>query len=257
MSVDTVWLETKAAVSGLDQLGIRATAIRMYAHLIPSITNVTDRARYFSLHPYAIDSWAREVGTDDPVAFRQFLRRLECLLAIGERVRVYGSEEESYGVVGRIKIGRWLNKQPDPRDHDYAVPLDRLQEEYFANSWGSLGQYYGGPEAELGIIAWDEGFPKLTPLGQQLAAAFSTGVQQSHLSAVLRCRSLASPISGRSDRKFGLIALHPQRYISFATFSLTSAITMERQDFAGGKVVCSCYPLHGKWQGQWKTWPRP
>jgi hypothetical protein len=82
----------------------------------------------------------------------------------------------------------WLNKQPDPRDHDYAVPLDSLQEEYFANNWGSLGQYYGGPEAELGIIAWDEGFPKLTPLGQQLAAAFGSVAQQSHLSAVLKMK---------------------------------------------------------------------
>lgn len=188
--IETEWLEAKRAVPGLDQLGIRATAIRMYTHLVPGITNLTDRARYFAIHPFAIDYWASHVGTDDPVAFRQFLRTLECVLAIGERLRVYGSGEESYGIVGRIRIDRWLKSQPNPLTHDYAVPIDTLEQEYFANGWGSFGQYYAGSEAELGIIQWEDPFPipKLPPLGQSLAKAFAPVAAKCDLPSVIKSR---------------------------------------------------------------------
>jgi hypothetical protein len=189
--IETEWLEAKSAVPGLDQLGIRATAIRMYTHLVPGITNVTDRARYFAIHPFAIDYWARHVGTNDATAFREFLRKLECVLAIGERLRVYGSGDESYGVVGRIRIDRWFKTQPDPLTHDYAVPIETLQQEYFANGWGSFGQYYSGSEAELGIIRWDDDFPipKLPPIGQRLAKAFAAVADKCDLPAVVTSKS--------------------------------------------------------------------
>ena len=189
MPIETLWLEEKGAVPGLDQLGVRATAIRMYAHLVPGITNVTDRARYFTIHPYVIDHWAREIHTDDKIEFQKLLRRVECLLALGEKARVYGTDEDSYGVVGTVRLTRWLRDQPDPGQKDYPVPIRKLADEYFGNRWGSLGQYYGGPELGFGLIAWDDGLPRITPLGQQLAAAFSTAAKRSGLPELLRDNS--------------------------------------------------------------------
>ena len=185
MPVETSWLEIKNATPGLDQLGIRATAIRMYTHLVPGITNVTDRARYFAIHPWIIHHWAQTVATDDPVAFRHLIRRVECVLALAEKVRVYGSEEESYGVVGTVRLNRWLRDQADPRDKDYRVPLRQLETEYFANKWGSFGQYYGGSEADLKLVRWEAGLPRMTPLGQQLAAAFAAVARRCELPTVI------------------------------------------------------------------------
>lgn len=98
----------------MDQLGIRATAIRMYSHLVPGITNVTERARYFSIHPYAVHLWAKGLATTEKTKFQRLVRRVECLVALGEKIRVRGSDEESPGIVGTVRIGRWLRNQPYP-----------------------------------------------------------------------------------------------------------------------------------------------
>ena len=51
MSIETMWLQPYREKAGRDQLGIRATSVRMYDHLVPGITNVTDRARYVPPFP--------------------------------------------------------------------------------------------------------------------------------------------------------------------------------------------------------------
>ena len=55
MAIETMWLKPSREVVGRDQMGARATAVRLYDHLVPGITNVTERARYFSAFAYVIE----------------------------------------------------------------------------------------------------------------------------------------------------------------------------------------------------------
>ena len=184
--IQTLWLDSDPIVPGQDQVGVRANLVRMYSYLVPGITNVTDRIRYFAIHPFIVHMWAKGKATTDKAAFQHLVRRVECILAISERIRVRGTDEVSAGVVGRIRIDRWLRDKPDRLPDDLRVPLGELEREYFRNSWGGFGQYYRGPEQDLQIIGWQEDLPRLRkPLGPQLVNAIESAVERSRLSQLL------------------------------------------------------------------------
>ena len=51
------WVKPATPITGLDHLGSAAPCIAIYSTLLPGITNVTDRARYYSFYPWpATDS---------------------------------------------------------------------------------------------------------------------------------------------------------------------------------------------------------
>lgn len=47
MSAVTAWVKLPDNITGRDHLGVRFPCETLYAKLIPGITNVTDRGRYF------------------------------------------------------------------------------------------------------------------------------------------------------------------------------------------------------------------
>ena len=66
----------------LDHLGVQAPCIALYGQLLPGITNVTDRARYYSFYPWLL--WSFELRHEDrsKETFCRVLRRAECLLTL-------------------------------------------------------------------------------------------------------------------------------------------------------------------------------
>jgi hypothetical protein len=50
------WVKAPTPISGLDHLGTQSPCTLIYAQLLPGITNVTDRARYYSLYPWIMRS---------------------------------------------------------------------------------------------------------------------------------------------------------------------------------------------------------
>ena len=53
------WTERSAYSLGRDPLGMQATSVRIYRSLVPGLTNVTNRLRYYSFYCWAMDLWAR------------------------------------------------------------------------------------------------------------------------------------------------------------------------------------------------------
>ena len=51
MEVCTAWVKPPSQIGGLDHLGVQAPCINLYGRMVPGITNVTDRARYYVLTP--------------------------------------------------------------------------------------------------------------------------------------------------------------------------------------------------------------
>ncbi|MBK7859639.1 MAG: hypothetical protein IPJ65_13680 [Archangiaceae bacterium] len=53
------WVRPPEPIRGLDHLGVQAPCIALYGQLLPGITNVTDRARYYSFHPWLLWSFEK------------------------------------------------------------------------------------------------------------------------------------------------------------------------------------------------------
>lgn len=157
MNVETAWVTPPHAIGGLDHLGTQAPCVLIYSQLLPGITNVTDRARYYSFYPWLVWSFERRYPNAGLDAFVEFYRRADCLFTlIAERhARATDRDDERHGaaMVGRIQLTQALDRL------DAGTPL-RLshytasdsEHRYFKNQLGGLGQYYAGTLADLQLM---------------------------------------------------------------------------------------------------------
>lgn len=157
MKIETAWVAKPHVIGGLDHLGTQGPCIVIYSQLLPGITNVTDRARYYSFYPWFI--WAfdhRHPGADFE-SFLQFYRRADCLFTlIAERhAQVTGDAPEVHGpaMVGRQQLAPAVGLLDGQgiQLSTYATQ-NEVPTRYFANKLGGLGQYYAGTLYQLDIL---------------------------------------------------------------------------------------------------------
>ena len=75
MSVATAWVKPSHSITGQDHLGVRAPCEGIYKQLLPGITNVTDRARYYSFYPWLLWAFEQHDGKLKRKPFFHTLRR--------------------------------------------------------------------------------------------------------------------------------------------------------------------------------------
>ena len=99
MKIDTNWISPPQSIGGRDHLGTQAPCVLIYSQLLPGITNVTDRARYYSFYPWLIWSFDQRYPKDE-MKFVEFFRRADCLFTlISERhARITDRDNERHGV---------------------------------------------------------------------------------------------------------------------------------------------------------------
>lgn len=177
------WVVPPESIRGLDHLGVQAPCITLYGQLLPGITNVTDRARYYSFHPWVIWSFDKRYKNKTIEEFRRVLRRAECLftlIAIRHARKLGDTDDGRHGkaLVGRNKLLR-VEESSDFSLDDYAT-LEGPHR-YFKNKLGGLGQYYFGPLRDLRILdhspegaGYPPGYDRSR--GCALAEAFDSGV---------------------------------------------------------------------------------
>ena len=61
---------------------MQATSVRLYRRLVPGLTNVTNRLRYFSFYCWAIETYEKTVHADDLEKWSRFIRRAEAVYAL-------------------------------------------------------------------------------------------------------------------------------------------------------------------------------
>src|SRR5688572_32836981 len=114
MELSTAWVRPPQSVQGLDHLGTHAPCIDLYSRLLPGITNVTDRARYYSIYPWFIWAFDRRYPSADSAKFEQMYRRADCLLTwIAERhsqCTDQQADKHAAGMIGRQKLVPALNE---------------------------------------------------------------------------------------------------------------------------------------------------
>jgi hypothetical protein len=197
-SVETVaWVRPPEPIRGLDHLGVQAPCTALYAQLLPGITNVTDRARYYTFHPWLLWSFEKRYKDHSIDEFRRVLRRAECLFALAairHAKRLGDTDDGRHGkaMVGRDKLLR-IDEAGDIVLDEYAA-LDGPNR-YFKNKLGGLGQYYFGPLRDLRVLDHSEqgaGYPPGYDRGRgrTLAEAFATAVPADAFFHALEAQSL-------------------------------------------------------------------
>lgn len=176
------WIEPPEPIRGLDHLGVQAPCIALYGQLLPGITNVTDRARYYSFHPWLIWSFERRYGNHSVDEFRRVLRRAECLFSLVAIRHARILNDGDAGSHGRAMVGRDKLLRIDEYEEGFSLEAYATLEgpnRYFKNRLGGLGQYYFGPLRDLRVLDrhQDVGYPGYDgQRGRMLAEAFDCGV---------------------------------------------------------------------------------
>ena len=150
MEIETAWVKPPPQVGGLDHLAVQAPCINVYGRLLPGITNVTDRARYYSFYPWLIWAFDQRGWTKYDDKFVERVRRADCLfsmIALRHAI-ISGSEYEDHAgaMVGSNTLGpavRELHASESLTLSDYSRRKG-AKARYFANKLGGLGQYYLG-----------------------------------------------------------------------------------------------------------------
>lgn len=186
MRVDTGWVKPPTQVGGLDHLAVQAPCINIYGRLLPGITNVTDRARYYSFYPWLI--WALDQAgyTRYDDEFIERFRRADCLfslIAARHAVTAGGEiEDHAAAMVGSntlTAVASSLDVNEKVTLSDYSL-RDGAKQRYFLNRMGGLGQYYLGVLRELSILDGDavNGIKYTRQIGEHIAQSFDAGVNR-------------------------------------------------------------------------------
>jgi hypothetical protein len=94
--------------SGLDPLGLQAASVRLYQALLPGISNVTLRTRYYGLYAWLSEQYAKRNHDADPESWKRTVRRAEALYVLtAARANLEGEHQET-GVAGVLWAQRRL-----------------------------------------------------------------------------------------------------------------------------------------------------
>ncbi|WP_223454214.1 hypothetical protein [Pseudomonas sp. GL-RE-19] len=158
MKLTTSWLKPPYASGGIDHLGTQAPCVMIYGQLLPGITNVTDRARYYSFYPWLVWSYDQRYAKNDYNHFVERFRRADCLLTLiaEQHAQVTDHSNERHGVamVGRTKLVPSLAslKTGEPLRLSLYATTEETPQRYFMNRLGGLSQYYAGTLADLQLM---------------------------------------------------------------------------------------------------------
>jgi len=183
MSIKTNWLSPPRSIKGQDQLGSQAPCEMTYSQLLPGITNVTERARYFSFYTWVAWSFEHRLKSLGSDGYLEYYRRADCLFTLiaAHDAAELGRVRPAERMVGRLKLVPALNRLKEEGSlqlSDYAT-LEDNGRRYFQNAMGGLGQYYAGPLMELGLCMRSSSGPWIQyskVSGAHLAEALEKGL---------------------------------------------------------------------------------
>lgn len=166
------WTE-RAEKRGLDPLGIQNAGIILYQSLLPGISNVTLRIRYYGYYCWVSDIYARQGATNEFAAWRTWVRRAEALYAL-----VSAHAKGAGGVGGVEWAERRLAMGEEVIDFGMAASNDSNVVRYLRQSLGVFGGAYYSQMVELGLFTQgDHGIQRATNgLGREAAEAFRSSI---------------------------------------------------------------------------------
>jgi hypothetical protein len=185
-SIYPFWGASINLITGLDPLGLQTTSEATYATMLPGISNLTNRLRYYGFYCWLLDFYFKTEKKGNSKEQYRFIRRSELMIAIimqsqrKEVQQITGSNFASaliYTVTGNHFD---LAEGADKDDTDKNV--------YWKYPSGAFGQYYYGAMQALSLIISavnedgdvvyniSQPHPRQKVSGKQLADAFETSL---------------------------------------------------------------------------------
>lgn len=166
---------TKEEKRGLDPLGMQTTSVALYQKLLPGMSNVTLRMRYYGLYAWLAKHYAEDVRDTSLERWCLYLRRAEALYAL---IAAHNGGEQ--GVAGTNWAFRKL-AATSAAVIDFSLNSDRNSGEpqYLKQKFGAFGAAYGSQLIEIGILVYVTGHdvPVTTEgIGDNLALAFAEAI---------------------------------------------------------------------------------
>ena len=166
------WTESQKK-TGLDPLGMQNSSVALYQSLLPGISNVTLRVRYYGLYAWLADRYARVVRDPNPLTWQRHVRRAEALYAlIAQR---HGSETGVAGVTwATTKLAQTDGVVQFAEDAEPGSPTH-----YLKQAWGAYGAAYGSQLIETGVLVPTENHTIPVPgvrVGEKIAEAFESAM---------------------------------------------------------------------------------
>lgn len=169
---DPEWTE-RAEKRGLDPLGMQNAGVALYQSLLPGLSNVTLRMRYYGYYCWVSDAYARSDATDDFKAWQSWVRRAEALYAL------VAARAGGEGGVGGVEwADARLAMDEELIDFAEAASTDKEVKRYLRQPLGVFGGAYYSQMVELGLFRQgDHGVHRATNgLGRAAADAFRASV---------------------------------------------------------------------------------
>ncbi len=167
--------------TGLDPLAMQRPIELVFQSLVPGISTITLRLRYYSFFSWLLEAYAKRKGiTSDYQAFRIFHRRAEALFAL-----TCARGEVEPGVAGIDWARRQLEKiTPAPPQaiiefREAADPTSDVNVRYLRNGGGAFGAIYASQMQEMGLIKLDDRdlpVPFCKESGITLAESFQSSI---------------------------------------------------------------------------------
>lgn len=224
------WTE-RADKRGLDPLGMQNSGVVLYQSLLPGISNVTLRMRYYGYYCWVSETYARRSATSDFEAWRTWVRRAEALYAL-----VCARAGET-GVGGVDWANRRLAAEERIIDFAAAASTDASQERYLRQSLGVFGGAYYTQMAELGLFTENRhGIQVATrDLGQRAAGLFADAIGPD-LAKLLRQKIAGASVNVRDLDRLEPIA--PSRIqVQSEERSFYEALLFAREESLGQKAA--------------------
>jgi hypothetical protein len=155
---------------GLDPLGMQNAGVALYQQLLPGISNVTLRMRYYGLYCWLSDAYARLSGSTDPDEWRRWVRRCEAVYALA------ASHADNEAGVAGVEWAAEVLKDTDGEVDFADATLTTGQRLYLRQPMGVFGGAYSSQLVEMGLMkaGADHTILVRTPeLGLSAARAFS------------------------------------------------------------------------------------
>jgi hypothetical protein len=171
-SLDPHWIaRIYKKTTGEDFLGLRAVQANITDYLLPGITTITPRARYYPFYCWLLV----EYGDSHPrgMLLREFIKRREQIFVLANLAWSAGSDDNPHevGLLGSDALGRHWKEYHEAN----VIPLSK--DDYLAASHGGYNQY-SGVLRTLGLTrVGASGGIDILPKGQELARTFSKTIR--------------------------------------------------------------------------------
>jgi len=144
------WGASINLIMGLDPLGLQTTSEATYSSLLPGISNLTNRLRYYGFYCWLLDFYFKREKKGNSTEQYRFIRRAELMIALmmqSQRKNVQQITGSNFATTLLTTVKDEYFDLADGADRD-----DLSKTTYWKYPSGAFGQYYSGAMQTLALV---------------------------------------------------------------------------------------------------------